>query len=322
MADAAPRRRPSFVFPLLLVGVGIFLLLGEFDVLPDETWENLLFLWPVLLVLIGVDMIIRAVGQGWSAQVVRFVVALLVLGGAFVFAASPRWSRQLDFPRLPDAPFWELKSRNVRVPLDDAQRATLRVDFDDHGGEITALAADSGDLVRGDLRYYDRLRYDVERQGDRTTVTLGSRPRFPFVSIHSRSMTWQLGLSPGVPASLDLETGDRRVRIDLGGLDVEDLLLDAGDGSVELELPAEGLFEGRLDGDDGRITIRLPDTLALRVELDGGDGRFDVSAADRLTRRSGSGRDGIWETGGFAASTDRVTLRIDQGDGTVRIEAL
>jgi hypothetical protein len=271
----------------------------------------------VFLVLVGVDLIIRSVSRSWPAQILRFAVTLVFVGGAFAVAASPRWAPDLRFPREPP---WRLKSKKVRVPLGTTREATLRVDWEDHRGKLGALDPGSDDLLRGQLGYREDLVYDVDRHGERTEVTLDTRSYFPFVMVHwtDRAMHWDLDASPEVPLRLDLETGDQRVSLELDELLLSDLLLDAGEASVELGLPRRGGFEGHIDGSSGRITILLPAELALRLELDGG--RAGFNPATRLERISGDGRDGVWETVDYAASENRATLRIDQGSGSIHVK--
>lgn len=76
--NGSSKRRGLF-FPLLLVGLGVFLLLINLGVIPGTTRENLLLYWPVLLVLAGLDGLWRREGLVWPL-VVLGVGVLLLLG--------------------------------------------------------------------------------------------------------------------------------------------------------------------------------------------------------------------------------------------------
>lgn len=58
--------RPPLVVPILLVGVGVLLLLSNFRIIENI---DLLRFWPVLLVLAGVQLLLRSdIGISWQAQ--------------------------------------------------------------------------------------------------------------------------------------------------------------------------------------------------------------------------------------------------------------
>ncbi len=58
--------RPPLILPLLLIGVGVFLLLRNFLLVQDF---NILQYWPVLLVLAGAQLLLRGdIGLTWQGQ--------------------------------------------------------------------------------------------------------------------------------------------------------------------------------------------------------------------------------------------------------------
>jgi hypothetical protein len=51
-----PRRRGSVVWPLLLIAIGSILLLQNLGLLPGNLWGQIWRLWPLALVLIGLEL--------------------------------------------------------------------------------------------------------------------------------------------------------------------------------------------------------------------------------------------------------------------------
>jgi len=51
------RRRYGLALPLLLIGGGVLLLLGNLGVVDVPSWPTLLRFWPVLLIAIGIDLV-------------------------------------------------------------------------------------------------------------------------------------------------------------------------------------------------------------------------------------------------------------------------
>lgn len=82
------------VFAGLLIVAGLMLLLRNFNVLPADLWRTLWRFWPVILLIIGVNIFLR--GRPWLAG---FIILLLMLGtiGAAIWIAGqdPQYSGDL-----------------------------------------------------------------------------------------------------------------------------------------------------------------------------------------------------------------------------------
>jgi len=77
--------RPSLVGPLILIAVGILLLLNQAGRLPWTVWGTLWRFWPVILVLVGLEVLIGA-GRSTAWYIVGLVIAVVVLGGVIGYA--------------------------------------------------------------------------------------------------------------------------------------------------------------------------------------------------------------------------------------------
>ena len=77
-------RRHQIVGPLLLIAAGCLLLANRAGWLPDGFWDQLLGLWPVLLILAGLDLVFRRSDSGVAA----FAGAAVVVGGRFMHLPS------------------------------------------------------------------------------------------------------------------------------------------------------------------------------------------------------------------------------------------
>lgn len=87
-----PTRRPHLVFPTLLIAIGFVLLLATTGAMSQDVSLRLLQLWPLVLVLIGLELIL-----GWALPTAagRMLTALLLLvlmvaAIAFAFSAPFR----------------------------------------------------------------------------------------------------------------------------------------------------------------------------------------------------------------------------------------
>jgi hypothetical protein len=72
------RRRGSVFFPIVLIVLGVVLLLSNLGVMKGNIWEQLLQLWPVLLIAGGLDSIYRGEGIAGALMAISFGVLFLM----------------------------------------------------------------------------------------------------------------------------------------------------------------------------------------------------------------------------------------------------
>ena len=329
-------RRPSLFGPLLLIGAGLVLLLNQFGYLPVDPWVLLWRFWPLILILVGLDLLLGR--RSFVGSILGTLLPLLLVGGLIAV---------LFFGRDPSGWFsWtgdsELRRETIEYPLGEIQEADLTLNMGSWHTSVDALD-DSPNLIQGEIDTYGDLRFHVDEAGDRAEVTLSvdnSGVTGLFGWVGREAERWEIDLSPNLPLDLELDCGSGSGEFDLSGLQVRDLLLDGGSGSFELTLPAEWGMEVELDvgsgsmelilpdrgeatviidGGTGSIQIELPARMAARVEIDSGTGSFRPGERLKLVQGERDG-EGVWETEGFQTAENRIELKIDQGSGSIKVE--
>ncbi|GEM_PF-3789177 len=76
MSSKQNRHGPGFpILAAVLIVAGILLLLRNFNALPEGMWGAIVKFWPVVLLILGVNIFLR--GKPWLAG---FIVLLMLLG--------------------------------------------------------------------------------------------------------------------------------------------------------------------------------------------------------------------------------------------------
>ena len=89
----------SFLWPALLILIGVIALLANTGQIPAERLYNVVILWPLILVVIGLELIVRRSLHGVGGDVAAALIILLAVAGATAYvAASPitHFSQTLD----------------------------------------------------------------------------------------------------------------------------------------------------------------------------------------------------------------------------------
>lgn len=345
----------SLFWPLVLIGIGVIALLGTMGVLSRANFVVLFRLWPVLLILIGVDIMFGRRSPVIGALIGVGAIALII--GLMLVGPSQGWGDEL-----------EVKTGRFSEPISQATAARVSLDLSSGPTEITTLS-DSGDLIDAELNYTGNIEF--EARGDRDkTISLrehgtGSTFLFDWFTRDDDELRWDVGLSPQVPLDLEIDGGSGSVALDLDKLQLTGLNLDVGSGTIDGSLPASeqrydvqvdggsgscrldigdgadvslhvdagsGSFRlktgayadinVRIDGGSGKVTIDVPDDAAVRVDVrDAGSGSVHVpSRLDRTSRGDDDDDTGTWETPGYGNADHRIEIIVeDLGSGNVEV---
>jgi serine/threonine protein kinase len=349
-AHRPERRYRSVFWPLLMIGVGALWLLKSLDILPQINLSLFWRLWPLYLIVIGLDMI-----TGKRSQTANTIIgaagAVLVLG--LVMFGS------LFGPQATGA----AQTRDITTPLGAAERATIEMEL--RGGDIVLYALeDSANLLEGELTYAGDLNFAA---GSTTSEERLVRLRVndmstPFSFFGSAWPTWDIGLTPEIPLNLALRSGAGDADLDLRGLSLSRLTLERGAGDIDVILPdSAGAYVAELQGgagdasidieegatierltlhtgagdttltlDDnvaltadiasgiGDIEINVPDDAAIRLESTAGIG--DVSVPDTFEPIRADGERQVWQTPDFAQASRQIVLTFEGGVGDLEID--
>ena len=73
-------RRGSLVGPMILIALGVVFLLNNLGILPWSIWEVILRLWPILLIGIGLDLLLGR--RSVLGSLLALILTFLILAGA------------------------------------------------------------------------------------------------------------------------------------------------------------------------------------------------------------------------------------------------
>lgn len=311
MSDTEPRlyrsRGPSLFWPILLIGAGVIFLLYNLGLLHTDPWPLLWRLWPIVLIVIGLDILLgrRSVLGGLFSA----VFALLLIGAvvALLFAAQ-------NYPALLDLGTPELQSERITHPLGEVRQASVEIDFPGGTGYLLGLD-DSSNLIEADLHYYGTLADGFSVAGSQAEVRLSSRRR-GFGWWDARQERWNVGLNPRVEYNLKLEAGSGDYEFDLRPFTLRSLGVELGSGQARLTLPEAGQYRCELNVGSGSLNLHVPEGVAVRVEYEVGSGALNAPGLTPLNREQHSG---VYESAGFSQTGHYVIIRLDIGSGSVTI---
>ncbi len=276
----------SLFWPIVLIGIGVVALLANAGALSRENISVLFRLWPVLLILIGIDIMFGRRSPAIGALIGIGAVAAVI--GMMLVGPSLGWDQD-----------WEVKTDRFSAPIGQATSARVELDLGSSPTELTALS-DSDDLIDAELTYLGEIKFEVSGDQEKSvklSESDGGRWFWFDWFNDDEELRWDVGLSKDLPLELNADGGSGSMTLDLAALQLTRLSLDVGSGSADLDL-STGSYPAQVDGGSGSTRLRVPAGAAVDLEIDVGSGSVTVGIADRAT----------------------VELRIDGGSGSLTVD--
>jgi len=297
-------KKTSLFGPMVLIGVGIMLLLGNLDVLDLNFWQLLFRFWPVFLIGAGLDILLGRRANG------GVLIALMMILG-LIFGAI--WLGYVETT----TPFGVVHGESVSQLLNGASRADVTIATSVSQMRLEAGADVNDALLGGTVALHpnEELERSFAIEGGTAQYKLQSSTRSLILPSFGRSNdgSWDLQLNRLTPTNLTVSTGVGSAILDLQQVNLTGLQVDAGVGKVEITLPLAGNFEGEINGGVGGIMVYVPDTMAVRIEASTGIGSINV---DNSFVRDGN----VYQSATYETAANRINLTVSGGIGAIDVE--
>jgi len=327
------------LLPVILIAVGILWLLIQIGFVPPGLVTALGRWWPLLLVGGGLDLLIPA-RRPAKVPFVAIAAVLMLLIGLVTPAGAGSDERQ------------------VREPLSQGVRSVVAEITTSHQPTTITTTSDPFSLIEADFSGGNPGRVSTSGSRDARVTVRPSRGGLPFsrpgrwdialptsvplsltVDGGSGALNLELdraslasleidGSSGGVSAALPGNGAAYRAEVDGGSGSVElsiapgasvDMEAEFGSGSGSVFVGEGSDFRLELRSSSGAISLDLPDSAPIRLEVrDDGSGRLRLPGF--LSRRSGSGDTGVWESANYGNGGRVIEVSVrDVGSGSITI---
>lgn len=294
-------RYRSLIWPALLILAGIVALLVNVGTIPSDRLILLVNLWPLVLIVIGLELIIRRGLHGATADAAAAgVVIVAVLASAVYIAASPTpaATSQLD----------------LSEPLGDLHQASLQLNF---GASTIQISAGSQLGSRLYQAHIEAPNPGLEGKFDQATgtITISQHTNFPF-GLQSGHVSADIQLNPEVTWTIRENTGASTDTINVPGVKVSAISINTGASREDLTLGApSGVVPVAVNGGALTVNVHRPSGTEASVEVSGGAVSLNAD---------GSARHAVgnlnYQSSGFSGSSDAYRIKVSGGACTVTLD--
>ena len=294
------RKRGFPLFATLLIALGVLLLLQTTGVVRWDAWWTIWRLWPVLIILLGINIAFGSRMPWLAGTLMALVLAAAIVIGIVISSSYATGAESIT---------------SLEEPLGDAETLDLVIDLGSGTLSVGSLPEGSANLVEGDLRVFggSEVQTSVVRSPGYAEVELSTNG-FSIDFFGNPDRRWEVRLSPAPRISIDLDTGASDLTLDLTELNVSDLTVRGGATDIEILAPRNaGHVNIDIDVGAANVDVVIPEPVAARIDAD--LGLSGLSVDESRFPKNGD----VYVSGDFDTSENRIDLEIDAGASSVDI---
>lgn len=302
----SPGKLRTGVFFILTGGL---LLLNTTGVLDWSFWVDLIWLWPVLLIAIGVEKLFLATKVKQLAYISSLILVLTVV---WAWTSHARGSR-IDRPSFTFNADYSDADYSKSFPL-DSNFNSLVADIDFGAGKLI-IGPSSNMLFDGNFyKTQDRPRVTMNRRRSKAVV----RVRLDdcrYICWPGRiGNRWKLDITDQLPVQLNINCGAARLLMNLTDIQLERLDLDCGASEIDLIIGKKSpRVDAYIDCGASHLDIQIPHGAGLRVHRDIAVSSFRSPDIDLKQRGS------YYQTADYANAPVQVNLDLEAGVSFFRV---
>jgi hypothetical protein len=294
-------RNRSYFWPAILILTGVVALVAETGAISGERLLRLADLWPLILIVIGLELMNRRVLQGPRRDLATALIVLVAVGGAVVYVAV----------RGPVSD--TTQTMNTSDAVGSLNQATLDVD----AGAATMTVEGSSSL--GSDLYRAHIEYAGTKPAislDRTTGNLRIFKNNDFSFFANRRFVLDMQLNSAVSWNISANSGASNDTLKLSSVKVGLITLNAGASHADITLGRPtGIVRISVDG--GAITLRLHRPIGSEAFVHVSGGAVNLNADGRELHGVG---DETWQSAGYDGAADAYQVEVSGGASNVTVD--
>jgi hypothetical protein len=249
------RNYRSFFWPAVLILAGVVALLANSGVISTERLSLLADMWPLILIVIGLELLARRRLQGAASDIAAVLIVLIAAGGALAYVAiapNPGSTHQLD----------------TSAPVSGLDHASLELDVGAATITLTGSSSLEGDLYRAHIQYSGaKPDVSLDRHDGSVRIEQGNS----FGTFQSRRFVLDMQINSSLPWTIQTNTGASTETYKLASAHIGSIEINTGAARVDITLgrPA-GIIPVSINGGDLTVHLHRPPGTGASVSVSGG----------------------------------------------------
>jgi cell wall-active antibiotic response 4TMS protein YvqF len=249
-------RYRSFFWPALIILVGLLALLVNTGQISIDRLGELVNLWPLILIVVGLELILRRTVHGVAGDVAAALVVILAIVAAAVYvtaAPNPAQAHSID----------------SSADLGNIDQASLEVAVGSATIDVSADTSVGSDLYRAHIDYSGpEPKVDLDRSSGALRISQSTSNTLFF---QSRRFNLKIDLNPSIPWAIHEDSGAVTDHLDLGSAHVTQIRINTGASRDDITLgQPSASVPVTVNGGALTVNVHRPAGVITTVEVSGG----------------------------------------------------
>lgn len=258
-----PKRKTNWgarlFWSMFFIFAGILLLLNNFGVLSWSAWLNLFQFWPVLLILIGIEIVFgKSLLGKIVVTVITFITFAMIAFSVLLSSEGSLHDKLVSVLPSSIVSIFDRKSEQAKKTVNETKTGaysdvkTRELNIDISAGELNLNDDNSNSLLSGEILYdsaRETPRVTTEKAGDKVLLSVDMDSKFPSWNIFSglkREFNLSIG-APDVVTDLSLHISAGSANVDLNKVAIKNMSIDQSAGASVTRFSNNALPIGTLE---------------------------------------------------------------------------
>lgn len=295
-------KRDGWVGPLVLLGLGTLLMLGNLHYLPTGAWPLFIRLWPVLLVAIGLDIAFSRRDSAWNTIFRVGMGVLLVAVIAWLAISSPFATG--------------IKTEIIKQSLDGVTESEITFAMPVGNLNISG-GAEPDQLISGEVGLPKNMviKPEYSRPSSGRSELFLDGEGVVFLPTSSVTPPWDFKLNSTIPIEIKANIGAGKMAFDFSGTTGITTEAKMAVGSMTMILPCETDSKASVALPVGVVNLKIPEGCNVTINLD--TGLTFVDLPDNYSRNDDVVRNRL-----STASGGNLELNVELAVGSLTIQEI
>ena len=307
-------RVSSVRWGVIWIGIGLFFLAINLELLDSLVFPRLFALWPVLLIAFGVELLFRHTRFYFLAFLSPIIIAC-----AFIAAASATGDWGWNADRIWRRWAWRVDDRKIDTVEIQRDSLVSHIDLNLECGSSTLSISPSSDLLfKATTEYYRRGPWTEHMQSggtEKIKYENREKTRLAFLGLNVAAARSDFLVADYLPLKADIAAQNDRLDLDFSALKLYDLSLDIHSNKTNLRLgDMSDSVSIVIDGEMDKLDIVVPREMALRISGE------SPQIGRSLERAGMSSRDGAYFSGDYSSASRKARISLDAEIKSIAID--
>lgn len=287
---------------LILIGIGILFLLRNMGIIHWWTIGSLLRFWPLILVVIGINIIFRNHPVVTTITWVAFFA--IVVGFAIANPAQPPWNNMMRGNAS--------EPTDISIPMEsNLDEAVLKLSTG--AMKLKMEAGDQELLLVEDFPFEPEIKLNDVNNGRKKEISI-STSSINIIGPNDEYRESLIQLNKNVRWDIEAKLGAAASEMDLRELDFENISMEVGAGDFKLLLPqTESDSQITINAGASQVVLELPRDVNARIEAN------NVLSQTSIDGRHWNQQGDVYYSKSYDGSKPVVDIDVTMGVGRVEV---